>query len=136
MSFKETDFPGLIGYLKRIVATEKDPVLFKELVTQLVKMYDKVPLYPGIVSMCLGGVAKKAKGSDVQVGQKIFVKNGDDFYSGKVTQKNDDGIVLNVASSVTSEEDLELEYTDMEKVTILNEAVLKEMWPSLVFDKE
>ena len=29
MSFKETDFPGLIKYLKRIVEEEKDPVLVK-----------------------------------------------------------------------------------------------------------
>jgi len=136
MSFKETDFPGLMGYLKRIVATEKDPELFKELVTQLVKMYDEVPLYPGIVSMCLGGVAKPANGKDVQVGQKVFIKNGDDFYSGTVSEKNDEGIVFKVASAVTSEEDLELEYGDMEKVTVLNESVLKEMWPSLVFEKD
>ncbi|HNS10487.1 MAG TPA: hypothetical protein PKN29_12350, partial [Candidatus Ozemobacteraceae bacterium] len=78
MSFKETDFPGLIKYLKRIVEEEKDPMLVKELVTQLVKLYEDVPLYPGIVNMCIGGVTKNVKPEELEVGQRVFIKSGDD----------------------------------------------------------
>lgn len=74
MSFKETDFPGLIKYLKRIVEEEKDPMLVKELVTQLVKLYEDVPLYPGIVNMCIGGVTKNVKPEELEVGQRVFIK--------------------------------------------------------------
>lgn len=136
MSFKETDFPGLIDYLKKIVNQESDPAMVKELVLKLVKLYDEVPLYPGIVNMCLGGVAKGIKPSEIKVGQKIFVKNQDDYYSGVVSSLSEDGIVLKSAQSVTVEEDFELEFGDMEKITAINEEVLQEMWPSLVFNKE
>ncbi|HMM59915.1 MAG TPA: hypothetical protein PKC25_07275, partial [Candidatus Rifleibacterium sp.] len=78
MSFKETDFPGLIKYLKRIVEEEKDPMLVKELVTQLVKLYEDVPLYPGIVNMCIGGVTKNVKPEELEVGQRVFIKSGED----------------------------------------------------------
>lgn len=136
MSFKETDFPGLIGYLKRIVNEEKDPLLFKELVTELVKMYDQVPVYPGIVNMCIGGIAKSVRPEEVEVGQKVFVKNREDCFCGTVAEKSADGVVLKAVKSVATDDDLELGFREMEKVTVINGDVLKEMWPSLVFEKE
>lgn len=136
MSFKETDFPGLIGYLKKIVAEEKDPLLFKELVTQLVTLYDQVPVYPGIVNMCLGGVSKVVRPEEVAIGQKVFIKNREDCFCGTVSEKNAEGVVLKAVKSVASEDDLELGFREMEKVNVINTDVLKEMWPSLVFDKE
>ncbi|GAB4279890.1 MAG: hypothetical protein Kow0029_24050 [Candidatus Rifleibacteriota bacterium] len=136
MSFKETDFPGLIGYLKRLVAEEKDPLLFKDLVAQMVKMYEEIPVYPGIVNMCLGKIAKGIKPEDVEVGQKIFVRNREDCFCGTVSEKNSDGVVLKAVKSVTFEDDIEIGFREMEKVTVLNADALKEMWPSLVFDRE
>lgn len=136
MSFKETDFPGLIGYLKTIIKNEKDPILFKELVTKLVDIYDQVPVYPGIVNMCMGSVAKTAKPQDVQTGQQIFVQNFDDCYSGIVKSKDDNGVILKSVKSFATEDELELEFKEMDKVTVINSEVLNELWPSLVFDKE
>lgn len=136
MSFKETDFPGLIGYLKKIVAEEKDPLLFKEMVAELVKLYDQVPVYPGIVNMCLGGLCKGIRPEEVEIGQRVFVKNREDCFCGTVSEKNSEGVVLKAVRSVAADDDLELGFREMEKVTIINGDVLKEMWPSLVFDKE
>lgn len=136
MSFKETDFPGLIKYLKKIVEEEKDPMLVKELVTQLVRLYEDVPVYPGIVSMCISGVAKSVKPEDVLVGQKVFIKNRDECVSGTVAEKDGEGIVLKAARLVSTEDELDMGFREMEKVVIINHDVLKEMWPSLVFDKE
>jgi hypothetical protein len=136
MSFKETDFPGLMVYLKKLLAEEKDPLLFRELVAQIVQMYDQIPVYPGIVNMCVGQSAKAIDPKEVEVGQKIFVRNHDDCFSGRVSEKNDDGIVLKEALTVAEDEELELGFKEMEKVTLVNENTLKEIWPSLVFDKE
>ncbi len=136
MSFKETDFPGLIKYLKRIVEEEKDPMLVKEMVTQLVKLYEDVPLYPGIVNMCVGGVSKAIKPEEIQVGQKVFIRNQDDYFCGTVSAKDGEGVVLKAVKSVTGEDELDMGYREMDKVVIINKDVLKEMWPSLVFDKE
>ncbi|MDD2998309.1 MAG: hypothetical protein PHV05_04550 [Candidatus Riflebacteria bacterium] len=136
MSFKETDFPALIKYLKRIVEDEKDPMLVKELVTQLVKMYEEVPLYPGIVNMCIGGVTRVIKPEEVEIGQRLFIKNREDCFSGTVATKDGEGIVLKAVKTYGSEDELDLGFREMEKVTVINSNVLNEMWPSLVFNKE
>ncbi len=136
MSFKETDFPALIKYLKRIIEDEKDPMLVRELVAQLVKLYDEVPLYPGIVNMCVGGVSKNVKPEELEVGQRVFIKSGDDCLCGTVASKDGDGISLKAVKLLTPEDELDLGMREIQRATVINNNVLKEMWPSLVFDKE
>ncbi len=135
MSFKETDFPALIKYLKAFLARETDPLLLRDVLQQLVKLYEEVPLYPGIVNMCLGGVVKETRPEELTVGQKIYIRNRGDCYYGTVVAKDADGITIKGVKSVTSEDELELGLKEMEKVNVINEKVLQEMWPSLVFEK-
>jgi len=136
MTFKETDFPSLVQYIKNFVEKEEDPILLKDVLMQLVQLYDKVPLYPGIVNMCLGGVAKQVKPEDVVVGQKIYLRNRSDSYCGTVVSKDADGVTLSGVKSVTTEDELEIGFKEMEQVSYINDKVFQEMWPSLVFDKE
>ncbi|MDD3001779.1 MAG: hypothetical protein PHF29_08490 [Candidatus Riflebacteria bacterium] len=136
MSFKETDFPGLITYLKNLVKNEKDPVLFKELVSQLVEMYDQLPIYPGIVNMCMGQAAKVADVKALEVGQQVSLKVDEDSISGIVKAKTPKGLVLKDATIATPDDEFEVEYREITKATLINKDVVKELWPSLVFDKE
>ncbi len=136
MTYKETDFPGLLRYLKTVATDEADPFLLKQVVLQLVKLYDEVPVYPGIVNMCLGKVIKNVPAADVEVGQKVYIKNREDCYMGTVASKDEDGITLSHVRQVMSEDELELGYKEMEKVSVINDKVLEELWPSLVFPKE
>ncbi|HOT29142.1 MAG TPA: hypothetical protein PLU72_13235 [Candidatus Ozemobacteraceae bacterium] len=136
MTYKETDFPGLLRYLKTVATEESDPFLLKQVVLQLVKLYDEVPVYPGIVNMCLGKVVKTVPAADVEVGQKIHVKNREDCYTGIVASKDEDGVTLKQVRQIVTEDELELEFGEMEKVSVINDRALEELWPSLVFPKE
>ncbi|HOY65391.1 MAG TPA: hypothetical protein PLP29_00800 [Candidatus Ozemobacteraceae bacterium] len=136
MTFKETDFPGLIRYLKTVATDETDPFLLKQVVLQLVKLYDDVPLYPGIVNMCLGKVVKTVPANEVEVGQKVYIKNREDCYAGTIASKDEDGVTLKNARQITVEDEIELGFKEMEKVSVINDKVLEELWPSLVFPKE
>lgn len=136
MTFKETDFPGLIKFLKSFITEESDPVLVKDVVLQLVKLYEEVPLYPGIAGMCIGNVVKVVDHKDVQVGEKIYIQNGKNCYFGTVVGKSSDGIKLKEVKSVTSGAELEIEFGKMGRVRVINERVLEELWPSLMFDKK
>jgi hypothetical protein len=136
MSFKETDFPGLITYLKNLLKNEKDPVLFKELVEQLVEMYDQLPIYPGIVNMCIGQAAKAADAKALEVGQQVSLKVDEDSISGVVKSKTPKGLVLKNATIATLDDEFEVEFREITKATVINKNVVKELWPSLVFDKE
>jgi hypothetical protein len=136
MSFKETDFPGLITYLKNLVKNEKDPVLFKALVEQLVEMYDQLPIYPGIVNMCIGQAAKAADAKALEVGQQVSLKVDEDSISGVVKSKTPKGLVLKNATIATLDDEFEVEFREITKATVINKNIVKELWPSLVFDKE
>ena len=136
MSFKETDFPGLITYLKNLLKNEKDPVLFKELVEQLVEMYDQLPIYPGIVNMCIGRAAKAADAKALEVGQQVSLKVDEDSISGVVKSKTPKGLVLKNATIATLDDEFEVEFREITKATVINKNIVKELWPSLVFDKE
>ncbi len=135
MSFKETDFPALLKFLKTFMARESDPLLLRDVLQQLIRLYEDVPLYPGIANMCIGGAVKETKPQDLAIGQKVYVRNRDDCYFGTVVAKDADGITLKGVKSVTAEDELELGYKELDKVNVLNEKVLEEMWPSLVFEK-
>lgn len=136
MSFKETDFPGLITYLKNLLKNEKDPVLFKELVEQLVEMYEQLPIYPGIVNMCIGQAAKAADAKALEVGQQVSLKVDEDSISGVVKSKTPKGLVLKNATIATLDDEFEVEFREITKATVINKNIVKELWPSLVFDKE
>lgn len=136
MTFKETEFPGLIKFLKTFVSEEADPVLVKDVLVHFIKLYEEVPLYPGIVGMCMGSLVKAVDPKDVAVDQKVYIKNGGDCYVGTVVGKDDEGVVLKSVKMVTAEDEYELEYREMDKVSVVNEKVLKELWPSLVFEKD
>jgi hypothetical protein len=136
MSFKETDFPGLITYLKNLVKNEKDPVLFKALVEQLVEMYEQLPIYPGIVNMCIGQAAKAADAKALEVGQQVSLKVDEDSISGVVKSKTPKGLVLKNATIATLDDEFEVEFREITKATVINKNIVKELWPSLVFDKE
>jgi hypothetical protein len=136
MTFKETEFPGLIKFLKTFVNDEADPHLIKEVMLQFVKLYEDVPLYPGIVGMCMGQLVKKVDPRELNPSQKVFIRNQGDCYCGQVAKKDEDGVVLKAVKSVTSEDELEFGFKEMDQVTVVNQNVLQELWPSLVFEKE
>lgn len=136
MTFKETDFPSLIKFLKVLAETETNPVLFKEAVLRFVKLYEDLPLYPGIVEMCVRNAIKKIDSKEIATGQQVFVQKGADCFVGIVIDKNADSIKLKSAVSVASKNELELKFSDMDQVKIINEKVLEELWPSLSFPKK
>ncbi|MBF0502183.1 MAG: hypothetical protein HQM09_18730 [Candidatus Riflebacteria bacterium] len=135
MTFKETDFPALIKFLKTFVNEEADPMLIKEVLLQFIKLYEDVPLYPGIVNMCVGRVYKTVPPEEVQIGQKAFIQNGDDCFVGTVVSRDEDGVTLRGVKSLTSDDEIEIGFKEMKKVQLINEKVLEELWPSLVFEK-
>lgn len=136
MSFKETDFTGLMGYLKGLLATQKDPILFREMVSKLVEFYEQLPVYPGIVNMCLGQAQKVVEVAEVKKGQKVFLSTSDGYLSGTVEESYNGKISLKDVFVASDSKTIEVDVNKISKVVVINENVVKELWPSLVFDKE
>lgn len=136
MSFKETDFTGLIGYLKGLLATQKDPILFREMVSKLVEFYDQLPVYPGIVNMCLGQAQKVVEPKDLKKGQTVYITTDKGFISGVVAKKVDSKVALKDVITSDAAKTVEVDVKKVAKAVVINENIVKELWPSLVFDKE
>lgn len=136
MSFKETDYAELLQFLKRLLNEERDPLLFRERVAEMVKIYDELPIYPGIVNMCASMAAKQIQPQEAEIGQKIFIKSDEDFYCGTVSKKTDEGVVIREAKSSVDETEIDFSWCEMNEVTTINHNVVNDLWPSLVFQKE
>ena len=135
MSFKETDFTGTIGFLKGLLASQKDPILFREMVAKLVDIYDQLPVYPGLVNMCIGQAQKTIEPKDLKRGQKVFVATDLGYVSGTVAKT---GKYLHLKNTlvVNEEKNTELDFGEIKQVSTINENVVEDLWPSLVFNKE
>ena len=135
MSFKETDFTGLIWYLKGLLATQKDPMLFKAMVAKLVEIYDQLPVYPGLVNMCINQARKEVDVKDIKKGQTVYLTTKDGMLSGVVV-KTGKKISLKNVMTATETKTVDVDVKKINKVEFINENVVNELWPSLVFDKE
>jgi hypothetical protein len=45
-------------------------------------------------------------------------------------------LVLKNATIATLDDEFEVEFREITKATVINKNIVKELWPSLVFDKE
>lgn len=137
MTFKETDFPGVFHFLKGFIKDDTDPVLVKDVVLQVLRMYDEVPLYPGIVSSCLFKLVKPVDPRQLAVGQRVTVRTHDGAgYTGTVSAVNGKGFTLSRAAQVAPAPEVKLDFAQLGAVQLVNDRVLEELWPSLVARKE
>ncbi len=135
MSFKETDFTGLIGYLKGLLATQKDPMLFKAMVEKLVEIYDQLPVYPGLVNMCINQARKDVDVKDIKKGQTVYLTTKEGMIAG-VVAKTGKKISLKNVMTATETKSVDVDVKKISKAEMINDKVVNELWPSLVFDKE
>ena len=134
MSFKESDFPVVFSFLYSLCKKAKNPGYFKSVFMEAFKIYKKIPLYPGLVNMCLGQVEKKVMPEEVEPGDQIvFEKDGKEYFGFVESVKGDDVKLIDV---VEIKDSMVFSKNEMAKVRKINENTLKELWPSLVFEEE
>lgn len=135
MTFKETDFPSIINFLRSFVKEDTDPALVRDVVLQVIKLYDEVPLYPGIVSTCLPKVVRTLEPKDLSVGQRVYVRANGATHCGMVSALSDKGVSLSKVQTCAPTSEVRLEFGQITGVQQINERVLPEAWPSLVFER-
>ncbi|MDD3626447.1 MAG: hypothetical protein PHV06_03940 [bacterium] len=126
MSFSENDFPGLITQLERASGAYPDPGFSLEVVKEIIRIFKRVPLYPGIAAGCSFKIVKEISPEILKEGDftLVFPKKGQPF-SGKVKSVGKDRIDL------ASKENIKT--ADVKKVLVINKKVLEEDWPTLIF---
>jgi hypothetical protein len=134
MTFRESDFPALIRHLKSLVEDGTDPVLFREKVAQIVTLYERVPLYPGIAQMCAAQGVKEIDLKDAAPGQRLYLRDGDGGFAGTVTANEGGRVRLDSVSS--SKGGSAREVAAGGKAFLVDLKVLEGLWPSLSYPEE
>ncbi len=132
MTFKESDFPSILNFLRNFVKEDSDPAMVKDVVLQIIRLYDDVPLYPGIVSMCLGKMVRTIDARQLAVGTRVHLRTVDRRYHGVVSAVSERGVSLSQVTSSGSESEVKLEFGQIAAATLVNDKVLHELWPALV----
>ena len=124
MSFSENDYPGLLAQIESTLNKYDNPQFTVAVIKKTIELAKAVPLYPGIASMCAGKMVQEKKIDEIKSDDRILVelKNGSSVY-GKVESTGD---ILKISDS-------EVKTDDISKILMINENILEEDWPTLIF---
>jgi hypothetical protein len=135
MSFRESDVTQLLNYLFQKNRELKNQLMIAELVRIAADFYAAVPLYPGIVRACLGKVIQdKPPVAKIVPGVRVILEDDGKVIIGKVKESKEDGLMLEDVSRLETMPSLLVDPTRIR--ALVNENVLREDWPSLIFEEE
>ncbi|MCD6413247.1 MAG: hypothetical protein J7L54_03790 [Elusimicrobia bacterium] len=130
MSFRESEFPDLLENILKVGEQYGDNSLTFEIVKKVVELVKQIPLYPGIVGMCLARYVSEADPAKLNPGDRIFVKTAAGGIAGNFDGDEDDFI------RVKGDSEAKIEKSKIEKILKLRDNILEEIWPTLVFKEE
>ena len=132
MTYKESEFPQmlevLVNYIKKGIPAE-------EIVTQAYNLYKEVPIYVGIVNMCLENLVKQQNISQLKKGDSVIIRDKNDTYKAIVEKIDKNNIYLKNVRIISAKKKLKLRVNDIQKIYKIEKDVLGKLWPSLKFKK-
>ncbi|MFC1851480.1 hypothetical protein ACFL27_14890 [candidate division CSSED10-310 bacterium] len=135
MSFRETEMARLLAFILEYCKRLHHPLLVVELLRKTRELYQKVPLYPGIIQSLLTKVIVADYDSPMlREGTIVIAEEEGKKIGGRIRAINDSGIILEKVSILVSKENHTINPANI--VSIISEDVLEKDWPSLVFPDE
>lgn len=133
MTFKETEHTEILRRLNEFAETVY-PV--NEIVKETYRLYKKVPIYLGIVGMCMENILKPTKYEELKVGNTVIVKNKNNIYEGKVAKIKKSYLELKNVKVIQQQKKLKVKIGKRNEIKKINFDTLRNQWPSLDFKKE
>jgi len=134
MSFKESEFPDLIKKVHALCESFEDASISKEILDEIVALYNQIPIYPGIVSMCISNYLKKSE--TLQKGAKVFLKLSDGYVIGKFDKEENGKIFLKDAVRLQKQKKITLDKEEVKEAVEIKSDTLRTTWPTLFFEEE
>ena len=133
MTFQESDYPGLKKERVNLIHKYENPALVVEVLKEIWETHKQIPIYPGIISMCLPSMVKEKKIGELKKGERVLIKTGTLEILGTVKLKKKDRIVLENSEVLKRSKSREVKNEEVKKVLSLERGVLEKIWPTLVF---
>lgn len=108
------------------------PVIAEEMVSEIWKIHQKVPLYPGIVAMCLNKMIEEVAASTLKKGDRVGLLTSQGKFYGTVEKISEDEVLLKDVSEIKKTNFLKVEKNQILLATKLEEDILSKLWPSLI----
>lgn len=134
MTFQESEYPNLKKEMINLIHKYESPALVVEVLREIWETHKQVPLYPGIISMCLPSMVKEKRIGELKRGDKALIRTPDGEVVGTVKSKKGKRIILENPEVVRRPQSVEIKKEDIKKILVLEKGVLGKIWPTLVFE--
>ncbi len=136
MTFKESDFPAVLEQIEQICEQEQNPAAAIKIIEQVLKIYQQIPLYPGLVELVSNAIEEEVEREELEAGDFISLKDGGEFYLGKIEQIEANKIKLNNVIHTESSEEKEIKLNKFADCRRINKDALQQEWPELYFEDD
>jgi translation initiation factor 2 gamma subunit (eIF-2gamma) len=133
MTFQESDYPGLKREMVNLIHKYENPSLVVEVLKEIWETHKQVPIYPGIISMCLPSMVKEKKIGELKKGERVLIKTGTIEILGTIKSKKKDSILLENPEMVKRSRSVEVKNKEVQNILAVEKGTLEKIWPTLVF---
>lgn len=133
MTFQESDYPGLKREMVNLIHKYKNPALVVEVLKEIWETHKQIPIYPGIISMCLPSMVKEKKIGELKKGERVLIKTGTLEILGTIKFKKKDSIMLESLEIVKKSRSVEVKNKEVKNILAVEKGALEKIWPTLVF---
>jgi len=133
MTFQESDYPGLKREMINLIHKYKNPALVVEVLKEIWETHKQVPIYPGIISMCLPSMVKEKKIGELKKGERVLIKTKTLDILGTIKSKKKDSIMLESLEIVKKSKSVEVKNKEIKNILAVEKGTLEKIWPTLVF---
>ena len=134
MTFQESDYPGLKKEMVNLIHKYKNPALVVEVLKEIWETHKQIPIYPGIISMCLPSMVKEKKIGELKKGERVLVKTPDYEILGTIKSKKKDSILLENPEMAKRPRSVEVKNKEVQNILAVEKGTLEKIWPTLVFE--
>ncbi|MCK4648417.1 hypothetical protein KAT51_02720 [bacterium] len=136
MTFQESDYPNLKKEMINLIHRYKNPALVVEVLKEIWETHKQIPIYPGIISMCLPSMVKEKKIGELKKGERVLVKTPDYEILGTLKSKKKDSILLENPELVKRPTSVKVKSKEIKSILTLEKNALEKIWPTLVFEEK
>ncbi len=136
MTFQESDYPGLKREMVNLIHKYKNPALVVEVLKEIWETHKQIPIYPGIISMCLPSMVKEKKIGELKKGERVLIKTGTIEILGTIKSKKKNSLLLENPEMAKRPRSVEVKSKEIKNILALEKGVLEKIWPTLVFKDE
>lgn len=141
MTLEQSEYQRLVELLLELLERYRgNPHALEAILSELRDLYKKVPIYPGIITLCLPKVVQSAQMEKLKEGDEVVLTLKDGrMVSGRVAEINAGEIKLaesrqlNISSLA---EKVPVQKGEVREARVIVRNILEKEWPSLDFEAE